>query len=112
MKGYQVSFITEMNRRIEGKQTAEWLMRLAKELGIAGVTTFAGVEGVGSHGRHSARFFELADQPIEIMMAMTDEKAEALFARVRATDTRLFYIKTAIEYGEVGMQADGSAMHG
>ncbi|MDB6083764.1 MAG: hypothetical protein JWN43_1645 [Gammaproteobacteria bacterium] len=109
MKGYQVSFITEMDRRIEGTPTAEWLMRVARELGIAGVTTFAGVESVGSHGRHSAHFFELADQPIEIMMAMTAEKAGALFARVNATDTRLFYIKTAIEYGEVGMQADASA---
>jgi hypothetical protein len=43
------------------------------------------------------------------MMAMTEEKAGALFARVNATDTRLFYIKTAIEYGEIGAQADGSA---
>jgi PII-like signaling protein len=109
MHGYQVSFITELNRRIEGKQTMEWLIHLAKELGISGVTAFSGVESVGSHGRrHSARFFELTDQPIEIMMAVTEEQAVKLFEKVNAADTRLFYIKTPIEYGELGIQADGS----
>jgi PII-like signaling protein len=109
MQGYQLSFITELDRRIEGKQAMEWLMQQAKALGISGVTAFSGVEGIGSHGRrHSARFFELADQPIEIMMAVTAEQAANLFAKINATDTRLFYIKTPIEYGELGSQAEPS----
>jgi PII-like signaling protein len=107
MQGYQVSFITELNRRIEGEQPMEWLMQQAKSLGISGVTTFAGVESFGSHGRrHSARFFELADQPIEIMMAVSQEQATNLFNKINATDTRLFYIKTPIEYGELGKQIE------
>jgi len=72
----------------------EWRMQQAKLLGISGVTTFAGVESIGSHSRrHSARFFELTDQPIEIMMAVSQDQA-----------TRLFYIKTPIECGELGRQ--------
>jgi PII-like signaling protein len=105
MQGYQLSFITELNRRIEGEQPMEWLMQQAKLLGISGVTTFAGVESIGSHGRrHSARFFELTDQPVEIMMAVSADQAASLFNKINATETRLFYIKTPIEYGELGRQ--------
>ncbi len=50
MQGYQISFMTELNRRIDGRPPAEWLIHIAKELGIGGVTTFAGVEGVGADG--------------------------------------------------------------
>ncbi len=110
MHGYQVSFMTELNRRIEGKPPSEWLMHIARELGIGGVTTFAGVEGVGAAGRrHSARFFELVDQPIEIMMAVSEAQAVALFEKINGTDTCLFYIKIPIEYGELGTQATSIA---
>ena len=44
MKGDQLSFITEQNQHIEGKTATEWLIRLAKDLGSTGATTFAGVE--------------------------------------------------------------------
>ncbi len=106
MQGFQISFYTEQNRRIEGKVPSEWLMHLAKELGITGVTTFAGIEGVGGDGRrHSVRFFELVDQPIEIMMAVTEAQATALFEKLNSTETRVFYIKIPIDYGELGTQS-------
>jgi len=106
MNGFQISFITEQNQRIEGKPATEWLMHLAKELGCTGATTFAGVESFGGDGRrHSAKFFELVDQPIEIMMAVTEQQATALFGKIRTTETRLFYIKIPVEYGELGTQA-------
>jgi PII-like signaling protein len=106
MKGYQISFIAEQDRRIEGKPATEWLIRLAKDLGIAGTTTFAGVESFGADGRHhSARFIELADQPIEVMMAVTEEQAADLIEKIKVTKTRLFYIKTPIEYGELGTES-------
>ena len=105
MQGYQLNFITELDRRIEGKQPIEWLMHQAKLLGISGVTAFSGVESIGSHGRHSARFFELTDQPVEIMMAVSQTQAANLLDKINATDTRLFYIKIPIEYGELGTQS-------
>lgn len=108
MKGYQISFLAEQNRRIEHKQAMEWLLHLAKELGISGCTTFSGVESFGADGRrHSAHFFELADQPMEMVMAVTEEQAERLFERIEAMDTKIFYIKTAIEYGQLGKQKNG-----
>jgi PII-like signaling protein len=108
MKGYQISFLAEQNRRIEHKQAMEWLLQLAKELGIAGCTVFSGVESFGADGRrHSARFFELADQPMEMVMAVTEEQADRLFERIAAMDTKIFYIKTPIEYGQLGKRENG-----
>jgi PII-like signaling protein len=107
MQGFQISFLAEQNRRIERKQAMDWLLHLAKELGISGCTVFSGVESFGADGRrHSARFFELADQPMEIVMAVTPEQADRLFERIRATDTEIFYIKIPIEYGQLGKQAE------
>ena len=98
--------MTEQNRRIEHQQATDWLLRVAKELGISGATVFSGVESFGADGRrHSAKFFELADQPMEVIMAVTEEQAERLFARINALDTRLFYIKSQIEFGELGRQS-------
>ena len=106
MKGFQITIMTEQNRRIEHQQAMEWLMRLAAELGISGATVFSGVESFGSDGRrHSARFFELTDQPIEFVVAVTDEQANRLIDRINGVDTRLFYIKTPIEFGELGARA-------
>jgi len=110
MKGYQISFFAEQGQRIEGKMTTEWLMHLAKSLGITGTTTFAGVESFGSDGhRHSAKFFELSDQPVETMMAVTEQQSAALFEKLKTTNTRLFYIKMPVEYGELGTQATSTA---
>jgi hypothetical protein len=39
------------------------------------------------------------------MMAVTEEQADRLFERINATDTRLFYIKAPVEYGQLGKQA-------
>jgi PII-like signaling protein len=103
MKGFQISFFAEQNRRIEHQQAVDWLLHLAKELGISGCTVFSAVESFGADGRrHSARFFEIADQPMELIMAVTEAEAEQLFERIRAVETRIFYIKTPIEYGQLG----------
>lgn len=106
MKGYQITIMTEQNRRIENKQPMEWLMEVAAELGISGATVFSGVESFGGDGRrHSARFFELTDQPVEFVAAVTADQAERLIERINLADTRVFYIKTEIEFGQLGAGA-------
>jgi PII-like signaling protein len=103
MQGFQITLMTEQSRRIEHQTATEWLLRTAKELGITGATVTAGSESVGADGkRHSARFFELSDQPVEVVFAVTELQAEALFGRIAAVPTRLFYIKTPIEFGSIG----------
>lgn len=100
MHGYELSFFTQQNRRHDGLPLAEWLLREAKAIGAPGATLIGAQEGFGQHGRiHAAHFFELADQPVEVKMALRAEDCERLFARLREEAIEVFYIKTAIEYG-------------
>ncbi len=108
MKGYQVSFLAEQNRRIEHKQAMEWLLHLAKELGISGCTTFSGVESFGADGRrHSAHFFELADQPMEMVMAVTEENRPIACSRESKRWTPRSSTSRPDEYGQLGKQKNG-----
>jgi len=103
MKGYQITFFTQMNKRHHGKPVADWLVQLAKEMGLPGATLIAAAEGFGHHRRiHSAHFFELADQPQEVQMAVSEVDAERLFARLKAEGVHLFYVKNLVEFGALG----------
>jgi PII-like signaling protein len=103
MNGYQITFFTQQDKRHHHKPLADWLVHLAQEMGLRGATVVAGSEGFGHHGRmHAAHFFELADQPLEVTMALTDEETEHLFARLRAENVHVFYVKTAVEFGTLG----------
>ena len=103
MQGYQITFFTQQDRRHKGWPMAEWLIQLAQELGFPGATLIPAGEGFGHHGHvHSAHFFDLADQPQEILMAVTAEQAERLFERLMAEEVNVFYVKTPVEFGVVG----------
>jgi uncharacterized protein len=103
MQGYQITFFTQQDHRHKGKPVADWLVHLAQELDLPGATLIAAGEGFGHHGRiHSARFFELANQPQEVMMAASAEETDRLFERLKAEGVQLFYVKTPVEYGVLG----------
>lgn len=103
MNGYQITFFTQQDRRHHGTPLADWLIHLAAELGLHGATVIPGSEGIGHHHRiHSAHFFELADQPLSVVMAVTTEEADRLFERLHAEGVHLFYVKTAVEFGVIG----------
>ena len=103
MHGFQLTFFTLQDRQHRGKTLAHWLIEEARALGITGATLVGAYEGFGRHRRvHSARFIELAETPVEVVMAVTTEEADKLFARLTAERVRLFYIKTPIEFGTTG----------
>lgn len=100
MQGYQLSFFTQQNQKHNGKPLGHWLVEEAKAMGIGGATLIAASEGFGHHRRlHSAHFIELSDQPVEIVMAVTAEEADRLFAKLRAEKVKLFYCKSPVEFG-------------
>jgi PII-like signaling protein len=100
VKGYQITFFTQQDRRHRGKPLAKWLVQLASELGLRGATLIPASEGIGhDHHHHSAHFFELADQPLLVVMAVTSGEADRLFERLHAEGVQLFYVKTAVEFG-------------
>ncbi len=103
MQGYQLTFFTQQDRRHGGLAVGEWLLQEARRLGARGATLFNASEGFGLDGkRHSAHFFELADQPVEVVMALSEADADRLFARLREEQLDIFYVKTHIEYGMTG----------
>ena len=107
MHGYQINFLTVQGHRHKGRSVGDWLVHVAMDLGIRGATLIAGTEGFGKHRRiHSAHFFELTDQPIEVVMAVTTEEADRLFERLRAEGVHVFYVKTPVEFGVLGESAE------
>jgi len=106
MQGYQLIFFTLQNARCGGLTVGEWLLMQAKDLGIPGATMNASQSGYGSDGRfHSAHFFELAEQPIEVLMVLTEREADGLFARIEKAGLEVFYSKTPVEFGVTGKNA-------
>ena len=56
----------------------EWIVRKAREFGLAGATVFRGLAGYGAHSRvHTAKILRLSsDLPIVIEIVDTSEKIE------------------------------------
>jgi PII-like signaling protein len=103
MKGFQLTFFTQQDRTQDGQPLGDWLVAEACRLGIGGATLVMAAEGFGHHRRiHAARFFELADQPVEVTMAVTEEESERVFERLRKAGIKIFYVKTPIEFGTTG----------
>ena len=103
MQGYQLTFFTQQDRKHGCLPLGEWLVHEARAPGVGGATLIAAAEGFGHHHRlHSAHFFELADQPIEVTMALNEADVERLFQRLRAEKINVFYVKTPIEFGMTG----------
>src|SRR5439155_27375813 len=103
VQGYQLTFFTQQGHQHCGKPLAHWLVEEARKMGIGGATLVPASEGFGHHRRiHSARFVELADQPLEVIMAVTTEESDQLFAKLRAEKIKLFYTRMPVEFGTTG----------
>lgn len=103
MQGFQLTFLTEQDRHHANLPLGEWLIQEARKLGVAGATLITAAESFGpNHKLHSAHFFELSDQPIEVTMALSAADAERLFNRLHEEKIDVFYIKTPIEFGTTG----------
>ena len=111
MKGFQITFFTLQDRHHRGRPMHEWLIETTETLGIRGSTVVMAAEGNDRKGRrHSLLFVELADQPLEIKIAMGEEDADRLFELLEQEKVNLFYVKTEVEFGTVGApQADALA---
>jgi len=71
-------FIGESDRH-EGIPLYEWIVRKAREHGLAGATVLRGLEGFGAHSRlHTAKVLRLSsDLPIVVEIVDTIQKIEA-----------------------------------
>ncbi len=71
-------FIGE-NDKYEGLPLYEWIVRKARESGLAGATVLRGLEGFGAHSRlHTAKILRMSsDLPIVVEIVDTRDKIEA-----------------------------------
>lgn len=71
-------FIGESDRH-EGLPLYEWIVRQARENGLAGATVLRGLEGYGAHSRlHKAKILRLAnDLPLVVEIVDTEEKIQS-----------------------------------
>lgn len=105
MLGYQIEFFIQQDKRHGHQALWEWLLETAKAQGIRGATVFMGTMGYGQHRRiHSAHFFELADQPVQVTMVVSNEEADRLFDCLRAEGIEIFYVKMPVEFGVLGRE--------
>jgi len=71
-------FIGE-NDKHEGLPLYEWIVRRAREHGLAGATVLRGLEGFGAHSRlHTAKILRLSsDLPIVVEIVDAESKIES-----------------------------------
>lgn len=81
-------FVGESDKH-DGVPLYEWIVRRARERGLAGATVLRGVEGFGAHSRlHTAKILRLsADLPIVIEIVDSKDKIEAFLPVVDAAIT-------------------------
>lgn len=103
MQGYQLNFYTLQNRKHQDQTVSEWLVDKAQMIGIRGATVIYGDESFGSDGRlHATRFFEQAEQPLLVVMVVSDQECAQLFAMIHETGLKVFYTRVPVEYGYTG----------
>jgi PII-like signaling protein len=106
MQGFQITFFTQQDRKYKGSTLADWLLECGHRHGVQSAMLKAGIESYDSSGRfHSSHFFELADQPVEVVMVMDTATADQLLAALQQEDISVFYVKAAIEFGVLGSES-------
>ncbi|MGN8158020.1 DUF190 domain-containing protein [Salinisphaera sp. RV14] len=103
MKGFEVIFMAPRSRRHHGKPVLDAVAGIAKSHDIKRHTRRVDAEGTGASGHtHSAHFFELADEPEELMFVLDGDKADELMRAVEEEKLHVFCIRRTIEYWEFG----------
>ncbi len=102
-QGTQLVFYTQQNHQHAGQPLHSWLLAEAQRTGLQGGSAHYAAEGFGRHRRmHAAHFFELADQPVEIVFILSTEQARLFLEHLRQEKVSVFYVCIPVEYGVLG----------
>ncbi len=100
MTGYLLTFYIEQNQTHQHQSLGNWLMALARDTGLKGATLFPASQGFGANHRlHAAHFFELADQPMAVVMALSAEEKEMILQKIQQESLHIFYTLVPADYG-------------
>ena len=83
-EGARLRIFLGENDRQEGHPLYEWIVKRAREQGLAGATVLRGIMGFGAHSRmHTAKILRLSeDLPIVVEIVDTREKIEAFLPTI------------------------------
>jgi len=100
--GLEIIFITPQNRRHNGRLVSDLIVDQARDLGIERVTKRLDAEGMGEGGHlHSWHFFELAEQPLELMFVVEETLGQQLIEKVEQAGIHTFCISRPVRFGEL-----------
>ena len=72
-------------------------------MGIGGATLISATEGFGHRQHlHRVHLVDLSEQPLEVVMAVTSDESDRLFAKLASEKIRVVYSKSPVEFGTVG----------
>ena len=92
-------FVTESQRH-HGKLVYEWLLDMAREMGVSGGSAFRALAGFGRHGRHDAGFFELAGEvPVVVEFFVDEAMADRLLKAVSDAGLNLVFARLPAQTG-------------
>ncbi len=104
MQGYQISFLTSPDKRHGDRPLAQWLVDLALEMDLCGVSLLDQPidDDQYRHTPHTGHFPKLKDQCMEIRMTATADKTNVLFEHLVQEKVQVFFTKTPVEFGMLG----------
>lgn len=103
MKGLELIFMAPRSRRHTGMPVLDAVAKLARSHGIERMTRRMDSEGTGADDHsHSAHFFELTDEPEELMFVLDSGKADTLVRAVEEQDMYVFCLRRSIDYWQFG----------
>ena len=107
-KGSQLTlYAANKSHRKLHKTVVEWVLDEIAKVGIHGATVTEISEGIDAHGRyHAARFYELVDQPVAVMVAAPDDQIDTLLANLNVGGVRLFFTRCPVEFEVLGEPGD------
>jgi len=102
-KGYQLTFFTRQDCTFGNQPLGQWLLELARELGLKGATVSGGLEGVGHDGRvHMVNLYDLSEQPLKIVMVVSEVDYRRLLQRLEQEPVSIFCTAAEVEFGMAG----------
>lgn len=106
MKGSHLTvFAANRSHRKNHISVVDWIVDEAKKAGIQGATVIEATEAIDARGKyHAARFFELVDQPVAVMIAADDAHIDALLGSLKHGGIQLFYTRCPVEYEMLGAE--------
>lgn len=103
MKGFEIIFIAPRARLHDGRPVLDAVADLARIQGITRMARRETTQGVAADGHgHSAHFFELTDEPQELMFVLDGGEADKLLRAVEDSGVKVFCVRRQIDYWPLG----------